>query len=401
MQSTDRTLTSVSARHEWLTVVLLALGITTVGINQVNIATAFGMIGSEFHLDFPLLVLLISWFFIGYGIVHIPGGLLVTRIGMRSGLMFSMIVLGLSCIGSGLANNYETLMASRIIGGFGAGVFTAVAPPAAVLQFSDRRGPLAGGIVIGCFSLGISLGLGLWGSISEIVGWRWALAAGGVLSIAFGLGIAGVWRTPVAGERLEGVRLTKTVISEVFANKNVWLLGIATLAGYGAFLGASQLYPAYGATRGFSPTSIAVTGFLFGISGVPGSIFGGWLQESGARIKPILITTLLLCGALYFIIPFALEKWMWPLAFGIGFLLNAGFAAVLNSPAQSSRIAPENAGTAVGLLLTIMAVGGFLMPYIFGLIVSVAGYESAWLFFGAATIFFVITFSLPVRQTSI
>src|SRR5699024_4876584 len=125
---------------QWTMVVLASIGLATVGLCQVNIATGFSQIGEELGVGFPSLALLIAWFYIGYGIAHIPGGFLATRIGVRGGLTIGMALLGAACIWSGLSPGYNSLLISRIIAGFGGGVYAAVAPAAAALWFPDRRG---------------------------------------------------------------------------------------------------------------------------------------------------------------------------------------------------------------------------------------------------------------------
>lgn len=47
---------------------------------------------------------------------------------------------------------------------------------------------------------------------------------------------------------------------------------------------------------------------------------------------------------------------------------------------------PENISTAIGLMLTIGAARGFLLPWGFGLLVPTAGYDAAWAMLGLVTL---------------
>jgi hypothetical protein len=59
---------------------VLSLGIVALTLNWFDVATAFLLIGAEFKVGLGSLSLLISLYIVGYGLTHIPGGLLATKI---------------------------------------------------------------------------------------------------------------------------------------------------------------------------------------------------------------------------------------------------------------------------------------------------------------------------------
>jgi nitrate/nitrite transporter NarK len=69
-----------------------------------------------------------------------------------------------------------------------------------------------------------------------------------------------------------------------------------------------------------------------------------------------------------------------PLGIGIGFFLIFGFAAWLSVPSRVSKIRSEHIGTAIGLTLTLAALGGFFIPIIFGHLVPHTSYGTGWVF---------------------
>jgi nitrate/nitrite transporter NarK len=71
---------------------------------------------------------------------------------------------------------------------------------------------------------------------------------------------------------------------------------------------------------------------------------------------------------------------LWPLGIGIGFFLIFGFAAWLAVPSRVSNIRAEHIGSAIGLMLTLAAIGGFFIPIIFGHLVPRTSYGAGWVF---------------------
>lgn len=83
------------------------------------------------------------------------------------------------------------------------------------------------------------------------------------------------------------------------------------------------------------------------------------------------------------LVPAAPGWLLWVLGIGIGFLLIFGFAAWSSVPGRVAGIAHEHVGTAVGLMLTIAAVGGFVVPLGFGVVAERAGFGLVWVFLAA------------------
>lgn len=76
------------------------------------------------------------------------------------------------------------------------------------------------------------------------------------------------------------------------------------------------------------------------------------------------------------------------LGIGIGFFLIFGFAAWSSVPGRVAGVAHEHLGTAIGLMLTIAAVGGSLVPVGFGAVVERAGFPAGWGFLAAVSLVF-------------
>jgi MFS family permease len=82
----------------WGMLAIISLGILALTLNWFDVATAFPLIGAEFKVGLGSLSLLISLYIVGYGLSHIPGGVLATRVGMKKTIAFGLLVQGLAGI---------------------------------------------------------------------------------------------------------------------------------------------------------------------------------------------------------------------------------------------------------------------------------------------------------------
>lgn len=82
--------------------------------NWFDLATAFPPIGTEFKAGLGSLSYLISLHIVGYGLTHIPGGMLAAAIGMTRTLMLGLLVQGRPALLAG-----RSRLGSRLLGEYG------------------------------------------------------------------------------------------------------------------------------------------------------------------------------------------------------------------------------------------------------------------------------------------
>ena len=149
--------------RRWGMLAVVSLGIVALTLNWFDIATAFPLVGKEFHVGLGSLSFLISLYIVGYGLSHIPSGMLATRIGMKRVLVLGLLVQGLAGIMSGLSYNYTELALFRVVSGVGGSVFVAMGTAAMFVWFDEKDLTLALGITGGAaFSAGAGFALYVW-----------------------------------------------------------------------------------------------------------------------------------------------------------------------------------------------------------------------------------------------
>src|SRR5271154_3130325 len=183
--------------ERWGMLAVISLGIFALTLNWFDVATAFPLIGEEFHVGLGSLSYLISLYIVGYGLSHIPGGMLSTSIGMKKTLVLGLLVQGLAGIMSGLSYSYTELAFFRVVSGIGGSVFVAMSAAAVVVWFREKDVTLALGITGGAaFSAGAAFALYVWLYVQRATSWRTSLILAGVFELLVMLATMVAFRVP-------------------------------------------------------------------------------------------------------------------------------------------------------------------------------------------------------------
>ena len=361
---------------------VISAGIFALTLNWFAVATAFPLIGAQFHVGLGPLSYLISLYIVGYGLTHIPGGMLSTAIGMKKTLVLGLLVQGLAGIMSGLSSSYAELAFFRVVSGVGGSVFIAVGTAAVVVWFREHDVTFALGITGGAvFSAGTAFTLYVWLYVQQATSWRTSLVLAGVFELLVMLTTLMIFRIPAGSESLAGIAFDRAALRVVLASRDLWIYGAALLGGYGAYFTTSQLFSEYVTLdRHLTPSAGGLLAALIGLAGIPGSLLGGYYADRSANLRLFVVGPLIAVTGLLLLIPVVPTGALWALGIGIGFFLIFGFAAWLAIPARVCDIEHQYIGTATGLMFTIAAVGGFFIPIIFGHLVPQTSFGTGWVF---------------------
>lgn len=376
----------------WGMLAVISLGIMALTLNWFDVATAFPLIGGEFHVGLGSLSFLISLYIVGYGLSHIPGGMLATRIGMKRTLVLGLMIQGLAGIMSGLSYNYTELAFFRVVSGVGGSVLVAVGTAAVVVWFREKEVTLALGITGGAaFSGGAAVALYWWVFVQRATSWHTSLVFAGIFELLVAVVTIVAFQVPPGRPSLAGARFDRAAVSASFGSRDLWIYGIALLGGYGGYFTVSQLFSEYATQdRHLSTSAGGLLSALILLAGIPGSLLGGYWADRSRNLRIFVVGPLIAVAVLLALIPVVPTAALWVLGIGIGFFLIFGFAAWLAVPARVSKIEHQLIGTATGVMLTLAAIGGFFIPIIFGHLVPHTSYTVGWVFLAAVTLLFAL-----------
>ena len=217
-----------------------------------------------------------------------------------------------------------------------------------------------------------------------------------------GLLMAALFPTPVdrGADVLKGEHLGADSLRRVFGNSTLWIMGLAFLGAYGSYFGAVQLLPHYAqATLNLDAGAAEGISVILLISGIPGAFIGGWLADRVVGIVPTFLVACVLEGIALLLVPYLGLPGLEVAAATIGAATITAFVVWITIPGQhSSEFRISDIPTAAGLMLTIVAVGGAVVPPLYGQIAATWGFAAAWGFEGIATVGFALMAFLAVSR---
>lgn len=368
------------------TAVLIALRVGY-AYNWFDLGPGLLSIGAEFRVGSAEWGLLVAAFLGGAGALQVPAGLLARRIGARSVSLWGVGLLAASGVASALAPSFDALLASRLLAGVGAGLFFSPAIGlVASLYPAGRRG-----LPVGTFSSAFSggAGLGVLGSSLLVpeIGWRGAMAVGGVglglvVLLAIGLIPAAAGAAPPRPDAGPGPRWPRALTSRA-----PWAVGFAFVGLEGASFATGQFIVPFGeSVRGWSIALAGLVGMTFVVPSLFGGPVGGPVAERDRHHRTQFVIATLVGAVGLTLLPFV--GLGVTVAVGIVFSFSYGFvyAVMYVLPHFWADVPPEEVPLAIGLLNSVQLAGGALVSFLFGWVVAASSYSVAWEVLAVATV---------------
>jgi predicted MFS family arabinose efflux permease len=254
----------------------------------------FGALAEPIRREWSLSDSQIGWlataFTLLYAVVGVPLGRLSDRWSRARLLSWGVAFWSILTAVSGIAWNYRTLFAARL----GVGVGEATCAPAANSLIGDLFPASQRARALAFFMLGLPMGnfLGTYvsGFIAAGYGWRTAFYVAGIPGLA--LAVLAMWvldpprgaseNSPSAGRAYEGSpywtilripTLRLIIITGALFNFNMYALA--------TFLpGFIHRYHSLGEKQ-----ASAIAALVFGLTGVPGLLLGGWAADRAVAVR--------------------------------------------------------------------------------------------------------------------
>jgi MFS family permease len=356
---------------------------TLFAINLLNFydRAIFGAVAEPIRQEWALTDSQIGWlataFTLLYAVVGVPLGRLSDR-GTRSRLLaFGVAAWSALTAASGLAWNYGSLFAARL----GVGVGEAVCAPACNSLIGDLYPPARRARALAVFMLGLPMGLFLGGFVSGHVaaryGWRMAFYIACVPGLLVAM-LAMRVLDPPRGAAEDVPQLGVHSGSPYWAVLKIptirWIIITGALFNFNSYAVVTFL-PAY-LSRYHAldlRQSSVLAGIVFGMTGVPGLLLGGWAADRTAAVRSsgrlLLSSASLFLSALFIYLALNL-----PSGQVIGFvaLMGTGWTfSYMYYPSVYASIQdvvkPDLRGTAMALYFLVMYLfGGSFGPVLVG-----------------------------------
>lgn len=406
--------------YRWVVLALIFVIYMLAAADRANIGIVLPHLQAEFGLDNTQAGLVVSLFFLAYGVGQVPSAFLVKRFGVRRVLPLSVL---LTSVMTGLHGLVGSLAALKLVR---AGLGAAEAPIAnsAMTSINNWFPAHEKGTAAGIFMASTKFGPVLVPPIGAVIilslGWHWVFLLfaipGFLLPLAW---LRLVPDDPAAsphvsadearkiaaeapGTRLDvpamaaaadtrfGLvdRLVRTravrpiaTSAQAFASWNVWGHALSYFVLTGTMNVILAWMPKYLAeVQGFS---IMKTGFVASapfVGAVLGNLAGGWISDRllGKRRKPLMMTSCLATVAMMHALRYAPEDTatVVTLLFATGFLLSLGFSLYgIFSAGLTTR---DTFPIATSILNTCGQLGGAALPFLTGVILDRGGWDDVF-----------------------
>ncbi len=373
----------------------LVLARIVYAINWLNIGAIYVLMAPSLGAGTSGLGTLTSTFYLGLGLMQIPGGLMTARWGPKRVVVLGIFLSSLSVLCTSVSSSLQVIAALRFVVGTG---MAFVFAPGVVLVARHLKGNtgLGVGLFNSAFDFGGVLGIFGWAVIAAEAGWRQSLLLSGALGVATGVLV--MWFVP-GDEGVRGFSVTKEALGRILWNSQLVLLGLVTLG-----LSVANVLISY-FTVEYLVTSLHVSLAVAGLVGsmvvvlpIFTAIWAGRAYQRAARPRLVLTLTLvgswlalLLCGVPDVFAVLA-GTVLGGAAAGIGYTF--AFAGAKDLNALEGRYD----GLAISWVNAISLTGAFGPPLFYTYLVGAASYSVAWVASAALCLAFMLPLLFMVKR---
>ncbi|MDV3244878.1 MAG: MFS transporter, partial [Nitrososphaerales archaeon] len=195
-------------------------------INWLNIGAIFYAMEPDFHAGVLGLGTLTSGFYLGVGLMQVPGGILAARWGPKKIVVLGTMISSVSAVATGFAPGLAVATALRFL--VGGGMAFVFAPAVVIIArlLREGRSGLGVGLFNSAFNVGGIFALFLWGVIAGLTGWRLSVELSGGLGVVSGLLV--MTTVPVDEANLE-FRVRGQQLRKVLADSRLIIIGLGML----------------------------------------------------------------------------------------------------------------------------------------------------------------------------
>ncbi|MCX5541344.1 MFS transporter [Paraburkholderia sp. CNPSo 3076] len=355
-------------------------------LDRVNVSTAAAGFGKEFQLSHTEVGLVFSAFAYPYLLFQIIGGWVSDRFGARCTLLFCGALWGVATILTGMAGGLVTLLAARLLLGFGEGATFPASTSAMSRWVAKERRGFAQGITHSASRIGNAVAPAVVVLVMARYGWRESFYVCGALSLLWVV----VWAFTFTEHPKDHPRITEAELA-ILPPPKPRVTGLPWMALFRRMLPVTIVYFCYGWTLWLFLSWIpqyflhnyhlqlgksAIFASVVFLAGVVGDTLGGlvtdWLFQRTGNLKRARSWMVSVCMLITLIVLVPLMFVHDPVISMACLAAGFFFAEMTIGPmwAIPMDIAPEFSGTASGMMNTGSALAAIISPVAGGFLID-------------------------------
>jgi MFS family permease len=370
--------------NRWAILVVLFVARLGVGNQFQSTGSVAPFLVQEFGVGYGQIGTLIGLYMVPGLLLAIPAGHLGKRFGDRQVVSAATLLMILGGILSGLAEDYVTLVAGRLVGGTGAAFLFVLLMKMLSDWFADKELFFGMSIFIIGWPVGIAAAQATQGPIAEQTSWNMVFLLTAVASAIVLIAIGGFYRPPPRPDEAPA-----QLASPGLSGREIWLVCIAGFMWMlinGAYLVMLSFGPVLLIEQGASIiesgqiVSLMSWVFLFALP------LGGYLATRYKIPDIVVVSGLLVCVILGVLIPYTSIPVVTFTLFGIAYAI----AVPVVSSLPALVLHPENRGPGFGIFQVWYFAGSAFMPIAAGYLQDLTGGAAASLLFATGMMFAVL-----------
>ncbi len=345
-------------------------------VNWLNIGAIFYLMSADLNSGVSGLGTLTSSFYLGVGIMQVPGGILAAKWGPKGTVSLGILVSSLAVLGTSVSSAILQVAILRFI--VGAGMALVFAPSVVLMtRFLGGKSGTGVGLINSAFDIGGLFGLFGWILLASVAGWRSTLVLSGGLGVLTGLLVIAL--VPKDSGNLQ-FRFSTSKLHRILSDRNLIVLGLGSLgSNLGSVLISSFMAYYLQASLGESPAIAGLVAAMIVVLPIYTSLWGGRLYDRSRKPRRLLIlsglgmTTALSVSSAPTLSAATIGAVLGGIAVGPASTVN--FAAAKDL----SRVEKEYEGLTIGWVNSISLTGSFWPPLIFSYFARSFNYTAAWI----------------------
>jgi MFS family permease len=312
---------------------------------------------------------------LGIALASLAGGAAVDRFGPRRVAALALLAGAAACAARALATGPWSLAAAMLVFGAHIGFCAPAIPKALAAHVPLARLARANGVALVGYTLGTAVTVVVAPTVLAPLfgGWRGTmLVAAGAMVVA-----AGVWWAFVRDGRSVGSHAPFVEVLRLARNPRLLRVAAMHFLLFGGYLAMLGMLPRTLLEGGMPATRVGVAIAAWLTAAAFANYFGPWLSDRLGRRRPVLVGGAAVAGLSLAAMAIAPASATVPLlvtaALGGGCVAPLLFAL----PAELEGVGPTRVGAALGLLVLVGQMGGFLLPSLTGLLTGWAGLSGA------------------------
>ena len=365
-------------------------------LNWMNVGAIFFLMGPDLHAGVSGLGTLSAAFYLGIGLLQVPGGILVAKWGPKKVSVIGTFLFSLSALGTSVMSTVLEIAILRFL--VGCGMAFVFAPGVVIIARLLRGGK--SGIGVGLYNSAYDVG-GLaalfgWVVVASVTGWRSSLALSGGLGVI--TGVLTLLLVPKDEANLVS-SVGRGPLLTILKDRQLILVGLGMLG----FDMSNSIISVFMITYlvNINAASATVAGLIASlVTLVPifTSLWGGRIYDSMERHRFTMALAALASAA-------ALALGAFPSVYAAvacavlgGVVAGVGYTFGFAGARDLNRAGKEYEGLAIAWVNSIHLTGSVLPPVFFSFVVESLGYSQGWLWSAAVTLLFILPILLMVER---